>query len=91
MTKLIPLKEIIAKAIDKRWQKFIKLGAQAKALDNVKYKTDTDNIYLKMKELVLDMVCVEHYVLESNPQIRGLWQSLKDFKPETDNEKVQKS
>jgi len=90
MTKRKPLKEIIASAIDKRWKKFVALGAESKKLDPEKDRDKVNKIYLKMKELVLDMKCVEHYVLEANPDIKGLWNSLKNLTiQEKEDEDVQ--
>ena len=80
MTKRRPLKEIIAAAIDKRYELFEALGKKSKALDNDKEQDKIDTLYTQMRELVLDMECMENYVLDKHPEATQLWHSLKDLK-----------
>ena len=79
MTKRIPLKEIITKAIDKRYELFEALGKKAKALDKEKDPAKLDAIHIEMRELVLDMECMEKYVLNKHPEATPLWYALRDL------------
>ena len=80
MTKRLPLKEVIVSAIDKRYKLFDALGKKAKMLDNNKERNERDLIYAQMRELVLDMECIENYVLNKHQKASRLWHALKDLK-----------
>ena len=79
MTKRIPLKDIIANEIDKRWQLFDTLGKKAKEIDKEKDHAKLDTIYTEMRELALDMECMENYVLDKHPEATQLWHTLKEL------------
>jgi len=79
MTKRKPLKQIITSAIDKRYKLFDALGKKAKALDKEKDGAKLDAIYTEMRELVLDMECMENYALDKHPEATQLWHALKEL------------
>jgi len=80
MTKRVPLKEKIKTTIEKRYKIFEALGKESKALDNDKDRDKIHEINIKMRELVLDMECMENYVLKMHPEMTQFWYALKDWK-----------
>lgn len=79
MSKIKPLREFIATEIEKRYSRFDKLATESKALDKEKDRVKLDRIYKRLKDMVLDLECLENYVLNKHPEVTTLWHSLKDL------------
>ena len=79
MSKIKPLREFISTEVEKRYYRFDKLATESKALYKKKDRVKLDRIYKRLKDMVLDLECLEEYLLSKHPEVTVLWHSLKDL------------